>query len=64
MARVYRKARLDVTSKFVVVNARVYTWWHAHNLRERVGQQYRMVYQTAYQRVRGVMRVIRDLAAQ
>ena len=38
-------------------------WWHEYNARERIGLQFRMVCQTAYQRVCGVIRVIHDMAS-
>ena len=62
--RAYKKAVLEVHCKFIVLPSRSEMWWHEYNIRERVGQQSRMVCQTAYQRVCGVIRLIQDTAAQ
>ena len=61
--RRYRKVVLDVSAKFLVLKTRNDMWWHEYTLRERVGAQYRMVYQTSYQRICGVVRSIQDMVA-
>ncbi len=57
-----KRALLDVRCKFVHLETREDMWWYEYNLREHAGQTFRAVYQTAYQRICGVSRVIADVA--
>eukprot|EP00974_Lingulodinium_polyedra_P040609 3900882-Lingulodinium_polyedra.AAC.1 len=48
--QVYRRLCLGVRCKLMWSKTRSDMWWHEYNARGRVGQQYRMVFQTSYQR--------------
>ena len=58
--RACNKVVLEVPCEFLVLPTRSDMWWQAHDARERIGSQFRMVCQTTYQRVRGVLRVFHD----
>ena len=59
----WRRAFLDVTARFVILPTPEDMWWHEYNVRERLGTAYRTMYQTAYQRICGVLRIIQERAA-
>ena len=61
--RLYRRVCLNAPCKFVLLRNRMGMWWHEYKLRERIGQQYRMVYPTSYQRACGVANVIQCAAS-
>ena len=48
--RIYQRVCLDARCKCGLSRNRLCVWWHARNMRECIGHEYRMVYQTSCQR--------------
>ena len=55
---------MNVTAKFILIPGEQERWWHEFNCRERVGTQYASVYQTDFQRVCGLIKLIADVVDQ
>ncbi len=51
---------LSVPARFVVVSTASDQWWYEYDKREEIGEQYISLYQTAYQKVCGICRLIEE----
>jgi len=59
----WRSCLLSVTAKFVLVDSAQDRWWYEYNRQEDVGATFTALYQTAYQRICGIIRLVDEAIA-
>ncbi len=61
--KAYKTGLLDCPARFTILQGPQDRWWYEYNMREKIGLEYRTMYQTAYQRVCGLTRVVAEQVA-